>query len=364
MTKKKVLLIGPLPKPITGESICNELIATKLEDFSGDFKVDVIDTAHKSFHEQIGNFSLWKVLAGIKPYFKSHKIFKNDIVYITIGQTFLGVLKYAPFLLLADFLNKEIIIHVHGNYLGQQYQNLKGIKRKIFKKLIQKAQKGIVLSGRLKANLLPFLNEKKIYVLHNFVERNLLEISLDEIKNKDTSKLKIVFLSNLMTEKGIFDLLESLKQLAQQNMQFEAHIAGNIDPAQKNKFLKYIKQIPNLKYWGVVRGKEKKQLLLSSNVFVFPSYYKLEGQPIALLEAMATGNIVLTTKHGGIPDIFSEKNGFFIQKKSPDSITSKLIMISQKLPTLKPMMLENSLYVKNNFSEEKFLDNLSSIFKA
>jgi len=37
----------------------------------------------------------------------------------------------------------------------------------------------------------------------------------------------------------------------------------------------------------------------------------MEGQPISILEAMATGNIILTTNHAGIPDIFEMSVSLF-----------------------------------------------------
>jgi glycosyltransferase involved in cell wall biosynthesis len=359
-SKNKILLIGPLPKPIHGMSICNELIVRKNKLFHTDY----IDTANKSFSEDLGKFSFQKVWAGIKPYFKLYKIFKTDIVYITPGQTFLGILKNAPFIYLAKILRKETIIHIHGNFLGRQFKELKGFKKSIFKHIIKQVDKGIVLSEKLRPNLEPFLPDRKIFVLYNFVEQMLLDFSENEIDNKDTSQLKIVFLSNLMTEKGIFDLLKALKILSERNIKFEAKIAGNVDKQIKPKVLKLLQELPGAQYVGIVRDEEKKQLLLQANTFVFPTYYSMEGQPIAILEAMATGNIVLTTKHAGITDIFSHKNGLFIKKRSPEDIAEKLTQLNNNLSKYKKMMLNNHKYVKERYTPDKFLTNLWEILNA
>jgi len=357
--KNKVLLIGPMPKPINGVSICNELITNK----STSFKVNYIDTANKSFNEKAGSFSFQKVFSSLKPYFKILKILKSDIVYMTIGQTFYGVLKYYPFFLLSKIFRKEIVIHIHGNFLGKQYKELSGFKKNIFKYILKKSDKGIVLSESLKPNLTPFLSEKKIHILYNFVEKQLVNISINEVKSKNTSQLEIVYLSNLMTEKGIFNLLHALKILNKNKINFTANIAGNIDNTIKDEVIQLIESIDGAHYVGVVRGNEKRKLFLNANTFVFPTYYKMEGQPIAILEAMAAGNIILTTKHAGIPDIFSEKNGFYIEKKSPKDIAEKLSSLSSKLDSFKPMMFKNQLYVKENYTEPIFLSNLAAIFK-
>jgi len=40
----------------------------------------------------------------------------------------------------------------------------------------------------------------------------------------------------------------------------------------------------------------------------------MEGQPISIIEAMASGNLIITTKHGGIQDICSDMNALFCKK--------------------------------------------------
>ena len=144
----KILLIGPFPNPTTGVSLANKIVYQGL-NLVDDIKVDFINTSYYKFDENLGAFSLSKFFFNLKLALYSYKIFKSDIVYITPGQTFFGVLKYAVFIILTSLLNKQLITHIHGNYLGKEYQNLKGVKKKIFKNLLNKTSKGIVLSESL-----------------------------------------------------------------------------------------------------------------------------------------------------------------------------------------------------------------------
>lgn len=358
---KKVLLIGPFSPPITGESLANDVI---LKNFSKDlnFKIDYINNAYPVFNEKLGKFSFLKTWFYIKQYIKFYKILKTQTVYLTLGQTFFGVIKYAPYIIFSKCLNKEVIIHIHGNYLRTEYESLKGYKKGIVKKVISTANKGIVLSESLKPNLNKFIQEQNIYILPNFVENYLIEplINLENIK--DTNSLKILFLSNLMIEKGILDLLNALEMLNKKGINYEAKIAGNIDNSIKEIIIKKISENNSVKYLGVVLGNEKKNLLHWSNVFVFPSYYKLEGQPISLLEAMATGNIVLTTNHAGIPDVFSSLNGFYFNKQNPYDLAKKLQFVEENLLALKSKMIHNCKYASSSFTEEKFINSLKKIF--
>lgn len=354
----KILLIGPLSPPINGVSVCNDKIIAKNDE---DFQVKYINTADVNFSEKLGSFSLKKMLITTKKYLFIYKIISVNVVYITIGQTFFGVIKYLPFLLFSKLLGKKRVLHIHGNYLKTEFENLKGFKKSFFKFTIRLANSGIVLSKSLKGNLTPFLKEKNIHVLPNFVDEEIFNISIKDIENKNFSTLKILFLSNLMTEKGILDLLDSLKILEEKNVTYEAKIAGNIDATIKELVLRKIKSLKGADYMGVVKGNQKKEILLNSNVFVFPTYYKMEGQPISLLEAMGFGNIIITTNHAGIPDIVTQENGFFVKKKSAKDIAEKLITLSETLSDYQKISINNHKYIKEQFSEKKFLSSLKII---
>ena len=359
-SKQSVLIIGPFPKPISGVSLANKVVKGILKD-SKTFSVDIINTSYPNFEEKIGSFSLKKLFFNLKINLKVGKVFNNNILYMTPGQTFFGILKYAFFILIGSLFKKELIIHVHGNHLGKQYSILKGIKKKIFFYLLSKFNKGIVLSESLKSNLIPFLPEKKIFVLYNFAEDFLFE----ENVVVDPSILKIAYLSNLMEEKGILYLLDALANLELHNITYEAKIAGNIDENSKEKIHQKLNKLNNTTYLGVVKGKAKKELLEWSNIFILPTFYKMEGQPISIIEALATGNAIITTTHAGIPDIINNnENGFFIEEKNAKSIFNILKYLSNNLSQLEIIAHKNKKHFTDNFTIDKFGSELKNIINA
>jgi hypothetical protein len=110
----RILLIGPLPNPTTGVSLANQIVVDNLHNQS-DFSIRFINTSFYKFDENLGAFSLSKFFFNLKLVLYSYKILKSDIVYITPGQTFFGVLKYGFFITLTSLLNKQLITHIHGN---------------------------------------------------------------------------------------------------------------------------------------------------------------------------------------------------------------------------------------------------------
>ena len=358
-SKISILLIGPFPGPLSGVSIANQVVREVLSDDS-QFEVDLINTSYSRFDEEIGKFSFKKTFFYLALYLNIFKIFKHKIIYITPGQTFYGILKYGFFIILGSIFRKELILHVHGNHLGEEYKSLNGIKKYIFYCLVSRFSKGIVLSDSLKHNLTPFIDQGSVFCLPNFAQDYLYE----EDKNLVNDELRIFYLSNLMKEKGIICLLKALKNLEKYNITYKAKIAGNIDEKFSKEILQLLNELENTKYVGVVNGEAKKNLLKWGNIFVLPTFYKMEGQPISIIEAMATKNVVVTTNHAGILDIFKDKvNGYLVKKNSIKSIQDILTYIAINKSEIEKIATYNKEFFLENFTVNTFKKNLIKIIK-
>lgn len=357
--KNKVLIIGPFPNPISGVSIANFNLKRIL--VNNEFQVYTINTSFKVFDERLGVFSFNKLFFYLFLNLKLYKIFLVNQVYITPGQTFFGLLKYSLFIVFSKLLKKELIIHVHGNHLNSEFKSLSFGKKRIFKYLISKFNKGIVLSSSLIKNLSPFIPRDKIFIVPNFAEDYIYKNINNEIDDK--KGINIFYLSNLMKEKGIFEFINAIKLLEKENYEFKVKIAGNIDSQLIDEIKLQLSNLKSVKYLGVVYGKEKRDLLNWGNIFVLPTYYKMEGQPISILEAMATNNVIITTKHAGIPDIIiHKKHGFFVKKKNAIDLKNKLAYLIENKVLINQISCANKSYFLNNFTMSVFEKNIIKVF--
>lgn len=358
---RKLLVIGPFPLPITGVSLGTKIVYDEFNK-KNEYSVEKINTSYSKFDERIGKLSLHKVLFYLRLQLYFYKVFNKDILYITIGQTFYGVVKYGLYMLSAKISNTTLIVHIHGNYLGKNYTQLRGIKRRIFYYLMSQTDKGIVSSDSLKDNFKAFLPDSQVYSLKNFTIDELF-ISDLELNSKNYQSIRIVYLSNLMLEKGIFELLDALLLLENEGIAYEARIAGNIATENEGQILASLSKLKNTEYVGTVDVIEKKKLLTWSNIFILPTYYTMEAQPFAILESMATGNMVITTPHAGIPDIFRENiNGLYVEKRSSKSIFDKIKYISNNLNLIHNFASHNVLEARENYRIPNFIAKLEDIF--
>ena len=115
--RNKILMIGPFPEPTTGVSLANQVVKSIFEE-SQYYAVKHINTSYTRFDEKVGSFTFHKLIFNLLFYTKCWRVLQCNMLYITPGQSFLGVAKYAGFILLGALSRKQIITHIHGNHLG------------------------------------------------------------------------------------------------------------------------------------------------------------------------------------------------------------------------------------------------------
>jgi glycosyltransferase involved in cell wall biosynthesis len=351
----KVLIIGPFPGSSKGISNVNLFLYKALQKKG--WRVHKINTefSKKIILSSVFSINNFKIFYR---FLESYKIFFVDYVYITIGISFFGILKYAPFIFVAKICNKKLIVHVHSNYLETIYNELPNYRKKIVFKILHSFNSGIVLSKSLVNNLTLFLPNENIFIVENFISNSLLTSPAD----KDYSEIRLIFMTNLLESKGINDLLQALILLKNEGVVFKVKIAGNKDDS--NNLDDLFKALPHVEYLGEVKNQDKIDLLTWGNVFCLPISFKYEGQPISLIEGMAFKNLILSTEYEGMKDICTSKNAVFCNEKNPEDLKNKLLYIRNNWITLKEIAIKNGDYARENFSEKKFLDTVINVFKA
>ena len=155
-------------------------------------------------------------------------------------------------------------------------------------------------------------------------------------------------------------------QLNDKGVNFEANIAGSIETGLKDEVEFRLNKLGSkVVYLGTILGDEKTQKLIEANVFVLPTYYTMEGLPFSLLEAMATGNILITTKHAGISDVVTASNGFLVEKRSSVMIADVIERLSKDLTRyVNEISKYNMAYARSNFTEKNFTDKVLAVLQS
>jgi len=233
---------------------------------------------------------------------------------------------------------------------------------KFLKKWIRKtfltADHIIVLSSKFKEKLIQWGYNKGISLETTLVDETLLN-SFD-INNIPPKTKNILFLSAITRNKGIFEALEAFHLLKKKIPELIFHVAGDGN-AMSDVDKKINKnEIKGVNILGYVKGDQKTDVYKNAGIFLFPSYH--EGMPNAVLEAMAFGLPVITTRVGGLPDFFEDgKMGLFLDNHNPEHIAEKIEYLLERPELIKKMSEYNYRYAKERFYASKVAKRLEKI---
>lgn len=336
----RTILIGPLPPPHNGQNMAFGMAIQLFVEKN--LPHLVINIADRTYARADGQFT-W---ARVNEIWHAVHLFlravwrQNQLVYLTNAQTTVGFLRDSIFIWLAALCGHRLVLHLHGGGYKSFFAAQPSWLRQFIVATLQRAHMLIVEGAQLKEqySFLPHPHPP-IVVVHNPPAEDIAVPETQIASRNADQPLRILYLSNLIESKGYGDVLDAVRLLHQRGLQIEAHFCGaflkasdsapDYDPkAAEAKFVTQIRTYgleEMVTYHGVVKGEEKAELLRAAHIFVLPSYYVNEGQPVSIVEALANGLVIIATAYRGIVDLVKEgENGFFVPPRDPATIAERL----------------------------------------
>lgn len=353
----KILFFGPYPLPVTGQSI-----SFKETYDNVNFDKVLINTS-KFGDRQVLN-SLYSVLRLISVFITN----RLSCVYFTCSRSKSGFLKDFCLLIMCRLFNVRVVNHLHGTDFKNFYK-YSGFLKYFIKFAYSKVHTSIVLVDGMENEFSEFPKMKPI-VINNCYPRELEDVI---VSGKER---EVLFLSNLIRSKGILEFLDAADLLCQKYSDIRFNIAGKpmgdnlASEAEISKMCfdridilksKYGKRI---NYLGLVRGKEKIELLKKTSIFILPSYYKTEAFPISIIEAMRTGCAIVTTNYKYLPSIVRECNGILVEPKSIESIVVAVDNLFQDEGKLIAMQQYNMVEAIQKYSPDRYIKDVKSVLEV
>ena len=202
------------------------------------------------------------------------------------------------------------------------------------------------------------IEDRKVIVVANGVP---LPATMPQ-PNRGDGACRIVYLGALGSRKGTSDLLRALASPRLRVLQWDAVIAGNGDLDAFRAEAAALGIAGRVALPGWIGPEEAQALLASAAVFVLPSYN--EGLPVAVLEAMAAGIPVVTTRVGAIPDLgIDNAAGFLIDPGSIEDLADRLATLVEG-PTLREQFGANARRrVESDFTIDSTAQRLAALYR-
>lgn len=363
INKKAILVLGQMPPPYMGPSIATVVILnSKLKN---EFNLIHLDTSDHRDLNTLGVIDFQNVYLALKHYIILLWLIITrwpKLVYMEVTQTTKGYLRDIFFILISKLFRRKVICHLRGGNFRNWYNSATVITRWLVRQVHSLVDGQIVLGENLRHLFDYIVPKEKIFVVPNGKD-----IKIDFNKKKQSNKIRILYLSNFIREKGILDVLKAIPDVYYYNPHVEFIFAGNWrDKVTEEEFKNFLIVNPNLPIYveGQIYGQAKYDLLTTSDIFVFPTYYSAEGHPWVIVEAMAASLPIITTNQGAIIELVIEGvNGFIVQKKNPHQLAGRIKHLINNPELCIKMGKESRKLYLENFTEEKMVKKLSYVFK-
>jgi len=361
---RRVLLVGPVSPPHGGiPTYIEVLLSSNLSE-----KYDFIHI-NTQLKEKVRNnlfnrayFSAIKILEIIQAIRK----YQPSLSHIHTSS-YLGFYEKSLFAFISRIFSVPIILHIHGGEFDRFYWNSDILRKKIIKLLLKIPSKIICLSEHWKDFFKTIATEKKLEVLHNMIDVSSYQQDVSySFKNKNISfdcKKIILFVGELVKRKGVYDVIKVIPIVKEKIKDCIFVFVGNGN-IEKIKGLCRLKGIEsNTFFLGEISGCRKISIFLDSDVFILPSY--AEGMPITILEAMAAGVPVISTKVGAIPEIIKNgKNGFLIEPGKYNQLAEKIIYLLKNNKLREYIGKNNLEQVRQKYCVNRVISQISKIYDS
>lgn len=293
------------------------------------------------------------------PFYLKRK--KIDLLHLSVPFDKKGLFREFIFAAIGRCANKKVIAHFHGGvYFSQTPKNW--IMKLFIDQFFSLCTHIVVLSEIEKRTIQSkFRCPKPITILSNCIDPIVKSTEIEDvIKNKE--KNSFIYIGRITKEKGIIDLVHSLKLIEADQIQLKLVLCGT--GPEEEWACSELSSLSNivLQFEGVVSGEKKNNLLKKAEYFILPSHF--EGLPISLLEAMSAGCVPISTNVGAVNTLI-ENNlfGYLVEPQNIDSMSNGIKM-AIKNGNSNPIISKNvSSKVENNYNCLTYIHNLNNLYK-
>lgn len=205
----------------------------------------------------------------------------------------------------------------------------------------------------------------RIYVHHLGVDA--AKFSFPE-RQAGSKEIKFFTVARLVEKKGLEYSIKAVARLVRQHPTVQYTIAGGGPLRSQLENLIYELEMKNhIHLAGPLPSEEISELMNQAHVFILASVTAKdgdqEGMPVSLMEAMATGLPVISTRHSGIPELVQDGiSGLLVPERDVDALAEKCEYLIRHPQCCAEMGRAGRKFVEENFEISKLNRKLVDLY--
>jgi glycosyltransferase involved in cell wall biosynthesis len=332
--RSRMLVLAQLPPPEHGASVVNRQVVNS-QILAEAFDLTVIPIAMSADITRLRKFGLVKIARSLRLFGTvAGQLFgrtRPDLVYFTLSPAGWAFFRDLALIAMIRMAGLRCVFHLHGRGVAASIEKAPW-RRHLYRFAFARSFV-ITLGGALRDDITGLAPDDRIFVVPNGVADSAGQprnTGNDEgTRRPNDSPPRVLFLSNMLKEKGPLVLLEALAMVAERGVPFEAQFAGAWrPPISKDGFAARVQALgleDQVTLLGAVYGEAKARLFADADLFVLPTYYDHEALPLVVIEAMMHGLAVITTKIGALPGVIADQaSGELIEPANISQLASAL----------------------------------------
>ena len=357
---KKIIFFLHLPPPVHGSStVGQQLFVSSV--IAQQFETRWVNLLASFNVEESGRISIRKIVGSIFLVWETlwHLIwFRPSVAYYALTVSGAAFLRDVIVVGLLKSFGVPIVFHLHNKGVSRSRSRV----MRVLYRFVFRGSRVVLLSNRLYSDVEKFVNPEQVRICPNGMDVAGVEVVH---ARKDNGSPKILFFSNLIEEKGVIVLLEACRLLKDRGVEFECQLVGSegdVSTADLNTRLIEMDLTSEVKYLGRKYGEEKLEIFAQSDIFVFPTYYRMETFGLVLLEAMAAGLPCVSTAEGGILDLVLDgETGLIVEKQNAEDLADKLETLIADPDMRQRMGVAGRNHYQSHFTAKHFEERMLSI---
>jgi glycosyltransferase involved in cell wall biosynthesis len=328
----RMLVLAQLPPPEHGASAVNrQVVNSKI--LAEAFDLTVVPIAMSADMTRLRKFGLVKIVRSLRLFGTvARQLFgwtRPDLVYFTLSPAGWAFFRDLALIAMIRLAGVRCVFHLHGRGVAASIDKAPW-RRHLYRFAFARSFV-ITLGGALRDDITGLAPDDRIFVVPNGVADTAGRDTGEHegTRRPNDSLPRVLFLSNMLKEKGPLVLLEALAMVADRGVRFQAQFAGAWrPPITQDGFATRVQALgleDRVTLLGPVYGEAKARLFAHADLFVLPTYYGHEALPLVVIEAMMHGLAVITTRIGALPGVVADQtSGELIEPANVSQLAAAL----------------------------------------